>query len=352
MAGTQAGKKVIRVFGVCLGLAVAQISVAQWGEATEKLQPKSTVAAGSFTLFNGQLSADMPKSFALQNTDSSVGNGRKWLMGSLHVAAYTGTLIVLNEAWYKDYPRSDFHTFNDSHEWLQVDKVGHAWSAYQLGRASAASWRWAGMNPKQQAWLGAASGFAFLTTIEILDGFSDEWGWSWGDIAANIGGSTLFLGQQLGWGEQRISFKFSFHRQQYEDEQLNMRSDELFGNSWYERMLKDYNGQTYWLSGNLRAFFPDSKIPAWLNVAVGYGASGMMGAENNIWTDEADGTLYDRTDIPRHRQWYLAPDIDFTRIKTNKKWLRTVFFIANAFKLPAPALMYSNGKFVLQGFYF
>ena len=305
-----------------------------------------------FSLFNGKLSPRHENALPSLANDSIDNNGRKWLVGGLHAAAYAGTLLVLNEAWYKDYPKGKFHSFNDSGEWLQVDKVGHAWSAYQLGRASAASWRWAGMTENQQAWLGAGSGFAFLTAIEILDGFSEEWGWSWSDIAANLGGSSLFLLQQLGWKEQRIAFKFSFHSMQYSDAMLNQRSDFLFGESWYERMLKDYNGQTYWLSANLSAFMPDSRLPKWLNVAVGYGASGMMGAEWNIWTDEDDGTVYDRSDIARRREWYLAPDIDFTRIKTNKQWLRTVFFVLNAFKFPAPALVFSGGKLRIQGFYF
>jgi hypothetical protein len=50
-----------------------------------------------------------------------------------------------------------------------------------------------------------------------------------------------------------------------------------------EQMLKDYNGQTYWLSVNLHSFYKGSKIPKWLNLAIGYGANGMLtgNGENN-----------------------------------------------------------------------
>ena len=41
------------------------------------------------------------------------------------------------------------------------------------------------------------------------------------------------------------------------------------------------------------------------------------------------------------------PDIDFTKVKTNKKWLRTIFFCQNAFKCPSPALML-NSKGVVK----
>jgi uncharacterized protein YfiM (DUF2279 family) len=277
---------------------------------------------------------------------------RVWTVAGLHVGLYAGTLLALNQAWYADYPKESFHTFDDSKEWLQVDKVGHAWSAYQLSRASMASWKWAGLNHKQQVWLGGLSGATFQTVIEVLDGFSAEWGWSWTDIAANFAGSGLLIGQELGWKDQRISFKFSFHQMNYSDPMLNERSDDLFGASAPERMLKDYNGQTYWLSANLKSFLPKSRLPRWLNIAVGYGATGMFGGTENIWTDEETGITYNRTDIPRHREWYLAPDVDFTRIKTSSKFLKSVFFCLNAFKLPAPALVLSNGKLVVQGIYF
>jgi len=207
---------------------------------------------------------------------ASPNKSRVWTVAGLHAGLYAGTLVVLNEAWYKDYPKESFHTFNDAGEWLQVDKVGHAWTAYQLSRASMASWKWAGLNRKQQIWYGGLSGFAFQTAIEFLDAHSAEWGWSWGDFAANMAGSALLIGQELGWKEQRVSFKFSFHQMIYEDPMLNQRSDELFGSSFPERMLKDYNGQTYWLSANLKSFFKQSNIPAWLNISIGSGANAIF----------------------------------------------------------------------------
>lgn len=264
-----------------------------------------------------------------------------WVAG-LHIAGYTGTLLVLNETWYKDYPRESLHSFDDSKEWLQVDKIGHGWSAYNLARASAASWNWAGKTNKSSALLGAGSSFAFMTVIEVLDGTSSKWGWSWSDMAANTVGSGLFLAQELLWKEQRIQYKFSFHTYNYSENALEQRANELYGKKWYERMLKDYNAQTYWFSANLRSFLPDSKLPPWLNLAVGYGADGMYGGFENLAKNSAGQITFDRRDIPRVRQFYIAPDIDFTKIKTNKKWLKTTFFVLNAFKMPAPAIMFSS----------
>ena len=290
--------------------------------------------------------ADVPEN----GIEPRPGNARIWLAGGLHAAAYAGGLIVLSEAWYRNYPRAPLHSFNDAGEWLQVDKVGHAWTSYQLGRSSMQAWKWAGIPRKQQILLGGLGGFGFLTAIEYLDGRSAEWGWSWADVAANMLGSGMFMGQEFAWGEQRILFKFGFHRKNYSEPYLNVRSDNLFGKSLAERGLKDYNGQAYWLSANVRSFFPDSGWPKWLNLAVGYGAEGMFGGYKNEWTDPLSGPL-NAFHHKRVRQWYLAPDIDFMKIGTKSKWIRSMFFVLNAIKVPAPTLMFSNGRWKMHAIY-
>jgi uncharacterized protein YfiM (DUF2279 family) len=281
------------------------------------------------------------------------GKKKLVLVTAGNIVCYGGSLIILNSAWYKNYPHTSFHAFNDGREWLQVDKTGHGWTAYNTGRASAAVWKWAGLSPHQSAIIGGLSGATYLTAIEFLDAHSSKWGWSWSDMFANVAGSGFFTGQQLLWDEQRIQVKFSFHHKNYGEPVLTKRADDLFGKTWYERMLKDYNAQTYWLSANLSSFFRSRKIPGWLNVAVGYGADGMFGGFENKWTDSDPGFPINRTDIPRKRQFYIAPDIDFTKIATTKKWLRTVFFCLNAFKMPAPSLMVdSKGTFKAYILYF
>lgn len=277
---------------------------------------------------------------------------RQWIVGGINVVGYGASLIIFSNTWYKDYPKTSFHTFDDSKEWLQMDKVGHGWAAYNTGRASTEMWKWAGLSNKKATWIGGLSGTVYLTVIELLDAHSAKWGWSWSDMAANILGSGLYISQQLGWEEQRIQFKFSFHYKNYSDPMLNERSDDLFGSSKVERMLKDYNGQTYWLSANLRSFFQGSNIPRWLNVAVGYGADGMFGGFQNIWIDEDTRTLVNRTDIKRYRQWFLAPDVNFSKIKTNSKGVKLLLGFLDAFKFPTPSLELSNGKLKVHAIHF
>ena len=262
-----------------------------------------------------------------------------------NIVGYGGVLVGLNAEWYAKYPRSSFHFFNDDAEWLQVDKTGHAYSAYTESRISTELWRWAGLSRKQRIWIGGLSGVGYQSIIEVLDGFSSQWGFSVGDFSANIFGSGMFIAQELAWDDQRIKFKFSFHRKNYGEADLNKRADQLFGSTEIERFIKDYNAQTYWLSANMKSFFPNTKLPRWLSLSVGYGADGMFGARNNIAYDNNGNITFNRTDIKRYRQWYLSPDVDFTKIKTNKKGLKAVFFVLSIIKFPAPALEFSNGSF-------
>ena len=106
-------------------------------------------------------------------------------------------------------------------------------------------------------------------------------------------------------------------------------------------MLKDYNGQTYWISANVKSFFPKTKLPNWLNVTFGYGAEGMLTAYRDNLSDQ------------RYRQFYLSLDVDLTKIKTQSKLLKTVFKMLNIVKIPAPTLRYDqHSNFQFKVLYF
>jgi hypothetical protein len=243
------------------------------------------------------------------------------------------TLIGLNQIWYADYPKSNFHFINDNDEWLQMDKIGHLYSAYHLGRFGAEALNWSGASKKNQLIYGAGVGFAFLTAVEVLDGYSAEWGASSGDLIANATGTALYVSQELLWNEQRITPKFSFHTTQY----ANKRPDKL-GSSLNEQILKDYNGQTYWLSVNLYSFAKETKIPNWLNVAFGYGADGMLSGNNK----NENFVLAQNSE--KFRQIYLSFDVDLAKINTKSHFLKTIFSVFNSIKFPAPTLEYTANK--------
>ncbi|MEP6595451.1 MAG: DUF2279 domain-containing protein [Ginsengibacter sp.] len=266
------------------------------------------------------------------------------LVTAANIVGYSAVLVGLNAAWYSQYPKTRFHFFNDNAEWLQVDKAGHVYAGYIGSRASNELWRWTGLPRNKRIWISGLSGVAYETIIETLDGFSTEYGWSWGDFSANIIGSALFTAQEFAWDDQRIKFKFSFHKKNYGDAGLNARANQIFGKSETERFIKDYNATTDWLSINIKSFFTEAKVPPWLAIAFGYGAEGLFGARRNIAVDKNGIITFDRSDIKRYRQWYVSPDIDLTKIRTNSRGLRFLFVVLSAFKFPAPSLEFSQGN--------
>lgn len=289
------------------------------------------------------------------------------LIGGTSVG-YVATMIGLNAAWYSDFERSRFHFFDDWGEWNDMDKAGHFYAAYNESLLLFYGGRWAGMPRKKALWMGVGFGTLFQTSIEVLDGFSDKWGFSVGDVAFNTGGLVLLAAQELAWQEQRITLKFSAHPVKYPnrflrsaDEEalttIQSRADDLYGEKFYETFLKDYNGQTIWASVNLRSFMKNenSRIPSWLNVAVGYGADRLLGGFDNSWTDD-NGRSFTTSgiDFSRRRQLYLSFDIDFTRIKTKKPFLKGLLICLNALKFPAPALEWNShgGGFRFYPVYF
>lgn len=297
----------------------------------------------------------------------TLNKARFWTCTGAGVAIYGAASIGLYNAWYRGYELTGFHTFNDLGEWNDMDKGGHFLTTYTEAAAVFKGARWTGMNRKSAAWTAAGVGLGLQTTVEVMDAFSAKWGFSWSDMAFNTLGAGLFLSQELLWQEQKIIAKLSYTRPDYSRapilanndgggfSSLHSRATELYGSSFAESFLKDYNALTVWASFNVHALTgaKSSWLPPWLNVAVGYGAENVYGGFSNTWADEAgnefsaDPVLY-----PRYRQFYLSLDVDLARIPTRSHFLKTVFTVFNWVKIPAPALEINTlGGVKLHGFY-
>ena len=237
--------------------------------------------------------------------------------------------------WYKDFPQSGFHFFNDNDEWLQMDKVGHAYSAYHLAEFGYHAAKYSCFSEVQSVWMGGGFGMLFLTTVEVFDGFSAGWGASWGDMIANTSGYLLFAGQQQLWQQQFVRMKFSYAPSPY----AKYRPD-LLGSNPMTSMLKDYNAQKYWLSFSPASFFKSDDFfwPHWLCLSFGYSGDGMLGGRENP-------THYNGNIMPhfnRNRQFLLSLDVDFSKIQTNSAVLKKVFYALNLVKMPFPMLTYDK----------
>lgn len=279
-------------------------------------------------------------------------------------ALYSSASILLYQYWYKDYPLTNFHFFNDNGEWLQYDKVGHIYTTYFETNITTGFYIWAGVKPQNAYWAGAVTSSVLQLTIEVFDGFSEKWGFSTGDFIANTMGAGLSAGQNYLWDEQRIRIKFSSHFTDYSqyDTTVQNRVANLFGTSGPEKVLKDYNGQTTWLSVNPSMFMrEETKFPKWLMISGGYSVEGLLGGYENQWCPDPEikpedcppELLIDYSNIERYRQFYLSVDIDLSQIKTSSELLNAVFGALNIVKIPAPAIEFNgNGEVKFKPLYF
>jgi len=250
-------------------------------------------------------------------------------------ASYSLAQVGLYALWYKDQQSQSFQVFDDSQQWKQVDKAGHLYSAYHISQFGANAFLRAGLTDKKSYWYGALMGEVLLLPVEVFDGYSQAYGFSWSDLAANTAGALLLPIQYELWEEIRIQPKFSFHRTDF----APLRPNTL-GNGLSEELLKDYNGQTYWFSVDIDKFFGTKNFPHWLNLAIGYGA------ENMVYSRSYENEAYG---LKAYRQYYLAADFDLRKFRkpptsVGNKLLNSLIYLSELIHLPAPALSYQEGK--------
>ena len=252
---------------------------------------------------------------------------------------YVGSMTALYQTWYRNYAFKDFNLFNDMPEWKGMDKLGHVTTSWWAAQWLYTSHQTLGLESKHLALRSTIIPLCFMTTIEVFDGFSSGWGFSMGDMAANLAGAGLFYTQQHFLNQQRILLKYSYHPTNYAEQR-----PEILGKTKGERLLKDYNGQTYWLSIPI-------KHDGWFCLSMGYNASGMLGGRDNIWSN--NGVTYDYSSIDRFSTWSMSFDIDLLKLPIKGKFWRTFASTFRWIKFPAPALQWSrSNNFKLHPFYF
>lgn len=303
-----------------------------------------------FFLFLFKMESQSPRLSFFEKPDS-LNHKRFYTSATTGLVIYSGFSVALWKAWYKDSEITTFHTFNDWNEWQNMDKVGHFSTAWIEAYYSFCGAQWTGMKDKNAILIGIGVGLGLQSTIEIMDGFSADWGFSWSDMAFNALGVGFFATQELLWHEQRIKPKFSASPVSYPDIQiasnngnnstfLKTRVEDLYGEDYHISVFKDYNAQTYWLSANLYSFLKNDhiKFPKWLNIAVGHGSENLFGGFGNTWSVEDASYRLSATDFPRYRQFYLSFDIDLARLPIKNRFLKFLIGAVNWIKIPSPTL--------------
>ena len=268
-----------------------------------------------------------------------------WTSGAIAVG-WTGSILALKNVWYKDSWTKDFHLFDDSRQWLGMDKAGHVFTGHLITKNISSFYRWSGVERKKSLLIGSSVAFGYLASLELLDGFSNKWGFSWSDVGANTIGIAWYTWQELLWKEQRFKLKFSAHLTPYAQYRPN-----VLGSTYSERLLKDYNGQTYWLSITPAQFLSEStSFPKWLSFSFGYSIDEKLHGDYNLYTI-LDGKPGIQT-FQAKSQYLFSLDIDFEEFNPKRKWVKTLFKVMNHVKIPFPAVIIKGGKLEVSPLYF
>ena len=98
------------------------------------------------------------------------------ILNSTALGATSLSYFGLYNLWYKKYPQTSFHFFNDLDEWNHMYKMGHVFSSYQVARKSHLFLD--KKNIEHPLEKSCFYSLFFMMGIEVLDGFSTEWGFS------------------------------------------------------------------------------------------------------------------------------------------------------------------------------
>lgn len=248
---------------------------------------------------------------------------------------YSVSLVGLNQLWYKAYPKSDFHFFNDGSNWLQMDKFGHGFSGYLLSQKSGDFYRWSGAK-RSYPWIGFGIGMSYLGVLELMDAYNQAWGFSGYDVLANFSGGGIYLAQELLFKKQLVLPKFSFFPSKYA-----AYRPEVLGENFAQQFFKDYNGQTYWLSIPFGTLVPSMKKWKWVCISFGYSADQKLVGDQDVYLD-----------FRAARQFLFSLDIDLTRLPIKNPTLKKVVSQLNMVKIPFPALLLQQGKFSFKPIFY
>jgi hypothetical protein len=235
--------------------------------------------------------------------------------GGITAGAFVYAYGIQNNIWWKG-EKGSFH-FNNKDDWgyaLGSDKYGHFYFGYLISDIYSQVFHWIGYN-KQDSKLYAA----FLTTVyqtflEVRDGFSKNYGFSWGDFSANLLGTSFHLLEDQYTFLRRFDFKISYY------------PSERFQNNSNEYIIDDYESTYNWISLAVNDLLPNSfekVVPEYLNFAIGHSVKNLNSGGNH--------------------ELFLSLDWNLNKLPLQGRFWNFLKRNLNHYHLPAPAVkIYPN----------
>ena len=258
---------------------------------------------------------------------SGINGCRLALVGGVTAAAVIAIHEYQLNAWWRG-ARAKFHVREDLVYASNVDKIGHFYAANVLTFSFSRLLQWSNVGHGPSLVWGAIGSTLFQTYVEVEDGFSKYWGFDRVDFASDVAGAWYPVLQDQVPFLQNFNLKFSYY-----PKNSGARSG-IPGQTF--TIFDDYEGQTFWLSLTMRNLLPHQASAVWpgfLNIAFG------IAVRNNESPN-------------RYLEFYVAPDLDMTRIiPSDTEFLKAVGEALNFIHFPMPAFRFAP-KTAWFGLYF
>lgn len=194
---------------------------------------------------------------------------RQWRSG-LIIGGYSALVAWYGYASWWQQSSDHFnvryeHWFSEDSPKGGTDKLGHAYSTYLTTRLLTHGLRWAGYPHRNAIKIAGISATAIGLGIEILDGFTRDFGFSYEDFAMNLVGASLGMYLQRNSDlDEMVDFRLLYER--------SLQAKNLGIND----PIDDYAGQTYLMIFKLDGIDALAELPVikYLEFALGYGAKG------------------------------------------------------------------------------
>lgn len=248
---------------------------------------------------------------SLRTDTSEINYYKLSLIGGATLGGFIYGQAFQKNLWWKG-DKSPFH-FNWKEDWtyaLGSDKFGHFYFPMLATNMYADAFVWSGINKERSLLYGGITALTYQSFTEIKDGFSKQWGFSWGDFSANVFGSAYPLLQYKYPQLKNFNMKISFF------------PSEHFKNGSNKVIFDDYESTYHWLSISIANYLPEEVrkyYPAFLNVAIGHSVKGF---DTNS----------------RHREIYLALDLNTDELPGNSSFIKFMKKYLNFYHFPMPAV--------------
>ena len=240
--------------------------------AAAQLRPPQSPFPEDFALAQAPAATERPDSALPDEGRHSVSLTSEQLR-QRNAAVIGGGILVVGvygaAKWWEDGFTGDFRTqkegwFGQNTSSGGADKLGHVFSAYVGTRLVTQAFGALGNEPEPARRFAAASTLAVMLGIEVLDGYSKKYRFSWEDAVMDIVGVGLgYLMERNRKLDNLLDFRLLYRKSE--------------GSSFDP--AGDYSGQTYLLVAKASAIpaLRENSVLRYFELAAGYGTRGYHG---------------------------------------------------------------------------